>query len=391
MSDFQKLVAETTDTFRDRFGEDPQWLVAAPGRVNLIGEHIDYNDGFVMPMAIDRYVVIAGGPCEGATANLYSVNLDDAGSVPLDADSRPSEMHWTNYVRGVIALMAAKGLKIPSFNAVVNSNVPTGGGLSSSAALEVATATLLESATETTMDPVEKALLSQQAEHEFAGVPCGIMDQFSSVLCKQDHVLLLDCRSQTFEQVPFMNEDISVLITNSGVKHSLADGEYALRRKQCEDAAAALKTDSLRDVTLEDLMKQKDAMDDRVFRRGHHVITEISRTRLAAEAMKSGQWERLGQLMYESHESLSTDFEVSCKELDLLVDLASKTEGVLGSRMTGGGFGGCTVTLVKTDQLESVMSAIAAGYQSETGIEPAMFATNPSEGAHTVSMAPVVS
>ena len=241
------------------------------------------------------------------------------------------------------------------------------------------------------MDPVEKALLSQQAEHEFAGVPCGIMDQFSSVLCKQDHVLLLDCRSQTFEQVPFMNEDISVLITNSGVKHSLADGEYALRRKQCEDAAAALKTDSLRDVTLEDLMKQKDAMDDRVFRRGHHVITEISRTGLAAEAMKSGQWERLGQLMYESHESLSTDFEVSCKELDLLVDLASKTEGVLGSRMTGGGFGGCTVTLVKTDQLESVMSAIAAGYQSETGIEPAMFATNPSEGAHTVSMAPVVS
>ena len=191
MSDFQKLVAETTDTFRDRFGEDPQWLVAAPGRVNLIGEHIDYNDGFVMPMAIDRYVVIAGGPCEGATANLYSVNLDDAGSVPLDADSRPSEMHWTNYVRGVIALMAAKGLKVPSFNAVVNSNVPTGGGLSSSAALEVATATLLESATETTMDPVEKALLSQQAEHEFAGVPCGIMDQFSSVLCKQDHVLLL--------------------------------------------------------------------------------------------------------------------------------------------------------------------------------------------------------
>lgn len=391
MSDFQKLVAETTDTFRDRFGEDPQWLVAAPGRVNLIGEHIDYNDGFVMPMAIDRYVVIAGGPCEGATANLYSVNLDDAGSVPLDADSRPSEMHWTNYVRGVIALMAAKGLKVPSFNAVVNSNVPTGGGLSSSAALEVATATLLESATETTMDPVEKALLSQQAEHEFAGVPCGIMDQFSSVLCKQDHVLLLDCRSQTFEQVPFMNEDVSVLITNSGVKHSLADGEYALRRKQCEDAAAALKTDSLRDVTLEDLMKQKDVMDDRVFRRGHHVITEISRTRLAAEAMKSGQWERLGQLMYESHESLSTDFEVSCKELDLLVDLASKTEGVLGSRMTGGGFGGCTVTLVKTDQLESVMSAIAAGYQSETGIEPAMFATNPSEGAHTVSMAPVVS
>ncbi|MDA8563560.1 galactokinase [Mariniblastus sp.] len=386
MSDFQDLVSETTKTFRDRFGSDPVWVVAAPGRVNLIGEHIDYNDGFVMPMAIDRYVVIAGGPFEGAAANLYSVNLDSAASIPIDADSRPPEMHWTNYVRGVIAISAARGMDVPGMNAVVNSNVPTGGGLSSSAALEVATATLLEAATGTTIDPVEKALLSQQAEHEFAGVPCGIMDQFSSVLCKKNHVLLLDCRSQTFEQVPFINEDVSVLITNSGVKHSLADGEYALRRKQCEDAAAALETDSLRDVTLEDLLKRKDGMDEMVFRRGHHVITEISRTVSAAEAMKSGQWDQLGQLMYESHESLSKDFEVSCKELDLLVDLAKKTEGVLGSRMTGGGFGGCTVTLVRTDQLDSVMSAIAAGYSAETGIRPAMFATNPSEGAHAVAM-----
>ena len=391
MSDFQDLVSETVNAFRDRFGVDPIWLVAAPGRVNLIGEHIDYNDGFVMPMAIDRYVVIAGGPFDGAAANLYSVNLEDAAAIPIDADSRPEAMHWTNYVRGVIAISAANGLDVPGMNAVVNSNVPTGGGLSSSAALEVATATLLEAATGTTMDSVEKALLSQQAEHEFAGVPCGIMDQFSSVLCKQNHVLLLDCRSQTFEQVPFINEDISVLITNSGVKHSLADGEYALRRKQCEDAAAALETGSLRDVTLDDLMGRKDDMDELVFRRGHHVITEIARTVSAAQAMKSDQWERLGQLMYESHESLSKDFEVSCKELDLLVDLAKKTEGVLGSRMTGGGFGGCTVSLVKTAQLDSIMSAIATGYSAETGIQPAMFATKPSEGAHSLSMASTVS
>ena len=319
------------------------------------------------------------------------MNLDDAASIPLDADSRPSEMHWTNYVRGVVAISAARGLEIPGMNAVVNSNVPTGGGLSSSAALEVATATLLEAATGITMDPVEKALLSQKAEHEFAGVPCGIMDQFSSVLCKENHVLLLDCRSQTFDQVPFVNEDVSVLIINSGVKHSLADGEYALRRKQCEAAAAALQTDSLRDVALEDLLKQKDAMDELVFRRGHHVITEISRTVAAAEALKSGQWDKLGKLMYESHESLSTDFEVSCKELDLLVALARKTEGVLGSRMTGGGFGGSTVTLVKTDQLDSIMSAIASGYTSETGIEPAMFATKPSRGAHAVTLASTAS
>lgn len=391
MSEFQDLVSKTASTFRDRFGVDPDWLVAAPGRVNLIGEHIDYNDGFVMPMAIDRYVVIAGGPFEGTAANLYSVNLDSAASIPIDAVSRPAGMHWTNYLRGVLAISAAGGLEIPGMNAVVNSNVPAGGGLSSSAALEVATATLLEAATGTTMDPVEKALLSQQAEHEFAGVPCGIMDQFSSVLCKKDHVLLLDCRSQTFEHVPFTNDDVSVLITNTGVEHSLADGEYALRRKQCEDAAAALETGSLRDVTLADLQNRKDRMDDLVFRRCHHVITEIARTVSAAEAMRSGQWDRLGQLMYDSHESLSTDFEVSCKELDLLVHLAKNTEGVIGSRMTGGGFGGCTVTLVKTDHLESVMSAIAAGYLQETRIMPTMFATSPSQGAHVVTNASAAS
>ncbi len=386
MSELQSLVEETVQVYRDRFGSEPEWVAAAPGRVNLIGEHIDYNDGFVMPMAINRYVVIAGGHCEGAAANLYSVNLDDAAAVPLDATARPRAMHWTNYLRGVIALFAGKGYVVPGFNAVVQSNVPTGGGLSSSAALEVATATLLESATGITMDPVEKALLCQQAEHEFAGVPCGIMDQFSSVLCEQNHVLLLDCRSRTFEQVPFMNEDVSVLITNSGVKHELSDGEYALRRKQCEDAALALQTESLRDVNLADLLKQKDAMDQTIFQRAHHVITEIARTIAASEAMKTGQWNRLGQLMYESHESLSTDFEVSCKELDLLVKIARKTEGVIGSRMTGGGFGGCTVTLVNSEHLDDAMAAIAAGYSAETNIQPAMFATHPSQGAHQVAM-----
>ena len=386
MSDLQSMVADTVQAYQTRFKSEPEWVAAAPGRVNLIGEHIDYNDGFVMPMAINRYVVMAGGQCDGSAANLYSVNLDEVAAVPVDATSRPQAMHWSNYVRGVIALFAQEGHAVPGFNAVINSNVPTGGGLSSSAALEVATATLLESATGVTMDPVEKALLCQKAEHEFAGVPCGIMDQFSSVLCKQNHVLLLDCRSETFEQVPFINEDVSVLITNSGVKHELSNGEYALRRKQCEDAALALETKSLRDVTLADLLKRKDEMDKVVFQRAHHVITEIARTTAAAEALKTDQWDRLGQLMYESHESLSTDFEVSCKELDLLVQLAHKTEGVIGSRMTGGGFGGCTVTLVKSDQLDDVMAALAAGYSAETKIQPVMFATTPSQGAHTVAM-----
>ncbi len=391
MSVLQSLINETSQSYRDRFGSEPNWVAAAPGRVNLIGEHIDYNDGFVMPMAIDRYVVIAGGACEGTTANLYSVNLDDEASVPLDADNRPDGMHWTNYVRGVIALWAGKGHVIPGFNALVHSNVPTGGGLSSSAALEVATATLLESVTDITMEPVEKALLCQQAEHEFAGVPCGIMDQFSSVLCEQDHVLLLDCRTQTFEQVPFTNPDVAVLITNSGVKHSLSDGEYAIRREQCEDAEKTLETSSLRDVLHEQLLEQKHAMDELIFRRAHHVVTEIARTVSAAEALKSGQWLELGNLMYQSHESLSADFEVSCEELDLLVELARGSDGVIGSRMTGGGFGGCTVTLVESDKLDSVMESIAQQYEAKTGIAPAMFATRPSQGAHVVASASAVS
>ncbi len=384
MSHLRDLVSETVSSFKERYQTDPTWIVAAPGRVNLIGEHIDYNDGFVMPMAIDRYVVIAGGPSDQPGATLYSVNLDDESTVPLDADSRPDSMHWSNYPRGVIAGVAASGHEVPPFKAVLNSNVPTGGGLSSSAALEVATATLLESILGFTMDPVEKALLCQKAEHDFAGVPCGIMDQFSSVLCQLDHVLLLDCRSQTFEQVPFMIDDLSVLITNSGVKHELSNGEYATRRKQCEDAVAAIDASSLRDISMDQLQASESAMSPVIFQRARHVVSEIARTVAAAEAMKSSQWQTLGQLMYESHESLSKDFEVSCAELDLLVELARETPGVLGSRMTGGGFGGCTVTLVKTDQLDAAMSAIAEKYAAKTDITPAMFATRPSQGAHAV-------
>ena len=393
MYKFQELVDETTQSFQKKFGSEPAWIVAAPGRVNLIGEHIDYNDGFVLPMAIDRYVVIAGGPSiQNADesvdqATLYSLDLNETATVPLDADSRPQSKHWSNYLRGVIAGFAELGQNIPAFNAVVHSNVPTGGGLSSSAALEVATATLLEAITGHTLDLRDKGLMCQKAEHVFAGVPCGIMDQFSSVMCQADHVLLLDCRSQKTEQVPFLNLEIAVLIVNSEVKHELSDGEYGVRRDQCVQAASGLGIKSLRDYSLEQLEQNRDKLQPVVYQRAHHVVTEIARTVAAAESMKSGDWDRLGKLMYESHYSLSKNFEVSCKELDLLVELASTCEGVLGSRMTGGGFGGCTVSLVQAENLSSVMESIGKRYQQETGIEPSMFATRPSQGVHVVKSA----
>lgn len=386
MYNFQQLVDETTQSFQEKFGSEPTWVVAAPGRVNLIGEHIDYNDGFVLPMAIDRYVVIAGGPKDGDSdqATLYSLDLDDMADVPLDADSRPDGKHWSNYLRGVIAGFAELGQTIPPFNAVAHSNVPAGGGLSSSAALEVATATLLEAITGETLELTKKGLICQKAEHEFAGVPCGIMDQFSSVMCQADHVLLLDCRSQETEQVPFLNLDIAVLIINSEVKHELSSGEYGIRRQQCEQAAEQLGVDSLRDYSLELLEQNRDKLEPVIYQRAHHVVSEIARTIAAAECMKAGDWDRLGKLMYESHHSLSKDFEVSCEELDVLVELASTCEGVIGSRMTGGGFGGCTVSLVQSDHLQDVMDSIAKRYKKRTGIEATMFATRPSRGAHVV-------
>ena len=246
-----------------REGVAPAWIVAAPGRVNLIGEHIDYNDGFVLPMAIERYVVMAAVPANGsATSSFYSVDLDQEFDVDLQSEIQRSEIAWSNYVRGVLVGWKERGKTLPALRAVVQSNVPIGGGLSSSAALEVATATLLEAATNSQLDPFEKALLSQKAEHDFAGVPCGIMDQFSSVLCTENALMLLDCRDQTIQQVPFTASDISVLITNSNVKHELTGGEYAERRAQCDSALVKIGQDSWRDVSFAEIEACRDQLTE---------------------------------------------------------------------------------------------------------------------------------
>jgi galactokinase len=409
VNSLQQSIDTATATFERRYSRAPRWIVAAPGRVNLIGEHVDYNDGFVMPMAIDRYCVIAAGEandearmtndesaphssfviCHSSfTASVFSVATNDETVILLDRPAaHPTPGHWSNYVAGVIALCAERGMRPPGFHAVIDSAVPFGGGLSSSASLEVATATLLEAMTGTTLNPVDKALLCQKAEHEFAGVPCGIMDQFASVMCRADYLMLLDCRTQQIEHIPLVDPNITVLIINTNVKHELSGGEYAERRAQCESVARKLGVTSLRDATLSQLDAQRDQLDPIELRRARHVVSEIERTLDAAAAIKADDWRCVGRLMYASHDSLRNDYEVSCPELDLLVHLARQIGaqgGVIGSRMTGGGFGGCTVSLLETSKAADVAHFLAKQYQAQTGIEPTLLTSRPARGAHIV-------
>lgn len=378
---------EVAAQFHARFREEPQWIVAAPGRVNLIGEHTDYNGGFVLPAAIDRYVVIAAGPSDPAETRLVGADVGEEVSCQLREEIRPGPITWASYILGVIAGFKAREANPSPFNALVRSTVPLGGGLSSSAALEVATATLLEAMLDMSLDPIEKALLCQEAEHKFAGVPCGIMDQFSSVLCQEDALMLLDCRSQSVELVTLDDPCLTILIANSNVKHELTGGEYARRRAECEAAAKALGVDTLRDATSDQLDVVREQLGPVHCRRARHVIGEIARTLDAVAAIRDARWQDVGRLMYASHASLRDDYEVSCVELDLLVELArelGEAKGVIGSRMTGGGFGGCTVSLVRSSDAESVADCISERYFQQTGIQPTLFTTRPARGAHRI-------
>ncbi|MCG8450797.1 MAG: galactokinase [Pirellulales bacterium] len=378
------LAARTADSFQQRFGRPAQFVVAAPGRVNLIGEHTDYNDGFVLPMAIDRYTVLAADHAEGEVATIFSSTVNDQFEIPLSGGSLEALPGWTRYIRGVFDAYSDEGIKPVPFEGVIDSTVPLGGGLSSSAALEVATATLIEAMTGKAVTPVRKGLLCQRAEHEGAGVPCGIMDQFSSVLCQAGHLMLLDCRDQQTKMVPLTDPSFTVLIINTNVKHELTGGEYAERRQQCEEAAKKLGVASLREATLAMLEEHQSQLEEVLYRRARHVIGEIERTTQAADAIEASRWDEVGRLMFASHASLRDDYEVSCTELDVLVRLAEElgsAKGVVGSRMTGGGFGGCTVSLVKTSAAAEIAEAICRAYQQETGIEPTAFSTPPAQGA----------
>jgi galactokinase len=386
----KELAAQVSQQFTKIHGRTPRWIVAAPGRVNVIGEHTDYNDGFVLPMAIERYAVMAAD--ESADGKNVIQIRDTAKDVEpamidLSVPVKPGVPKWSNYPRGVIAGFQARGIKPGGLDVLLHSTVPLGGGLSSSAALEVCTATLLEAVTGKTIDAVEKALLCQRAEHEFAGVPCGIMDQFISVMGWENHLLLLDCRSRQTELVPMNDPSVALLIVNTNVRHELGSGEYAKRRAQCEAAAKILGVPSLRDADPEALEGAKNRMDEVVYRRARHVIGEIERTLHAAEGIRASNWPTVGNLMYASHTSLRDDYEVSCAELDAVVDIAEAIGvkgGVFGCRMTGGGFGGCAVALVKTGAVEAISKKIAADYKGQTGIEATLFVSRPAAGATVI-------
>ena len=373
--------------FFSRYGVRPDWMAAAPGRVNLIGEHTDYNDGFVLPMAIERYVVVAGRKVIGSNPRrirLVSDAVQSTVDIQFDARPTPGDPKWANYPRGVLAGFIDRGLVPPSIDSLMVSNVPLGAGLSSSAAVEVAVATLLEMASESDLEPHEKARLCRIAEHDFAGVPCGIMDQLISVLGDSDGAILIDCRAETARGIPLADPQVSVLVTNTNIRHSLGTSEYGKRRLQCSEAARKLGLDSLREATLARLDAQAPNLTEIEFKRARHVITENERTLLAAEAFIGGDTHRAGQLMYASHTSLRDDYEVSCPELDVLVDCVrniGENRGVFGARMTGGGFGGCTVTLVRTDCVEAVMSQLASEYRERTGRLATGFVSRPARGA----------
>jgi len=385
----QELSAHTASEFEKSFGHPPQWIAAAPGRVNFIGEHTDYNDGFVLPMAIEFYAVMAAARPSGGGAMLQIRSTAEKEIANIDT-SKPittSPLKWSNYPRGVIAGFIARGLNPGGLDVLLHSTVPLGSGLSSSAALEVCTATLLEAVTGKKLDPVEKALLCQKAEHEFAGVPCGIMDQFISVMGRESHLLLLDCRSRKTELVPMRDPSVELLIANTNVKHELGSSQYARRRAQCEAAAHILGVPSLRDASADALEKNKGKMGEEVFRRARHVIGEIERTVQAAEVIRASNWQKAGELMYASHRSLRDDYEVSCTELDAMVEIAESiglAGGVYGCRMTGGGFGGCAVALVKSDSVTAISKTLAAEYKKRTGIEATIFGSRPAAGATVI-------
>ena len=381
------LIADARNGLSDRFDATPCTTAVAPGRVNLIGEHIDYCDGFVLPFAIDRAIVIAARANDGHEVRFATGQNKQIVRFPVNKPVEEGGPKWSNYIRGVIRGFQDRGHHIPGFDAFIMTSIPSGAGLSSSAALECAVATLLEGLLDTRLKTREKALLCQKAEHDFAHVPCGIMDQFASAFGRENQLVLIDCRTEEPELVPFNHPDLTVLIANTMVNHELSDGGYAARRNHTENGLKIIGKDSWRDVEMKDVEDHWDALGDPVNRRARHVVGEIERTAGAAKALEHNDFEALAPLMAASHDSLRDDFEVSCKELDIMVDIArgiSREGGVIGSRMTGGGFGGSTVTLCESNRAADIAETLASEYEKATGIQPQIFASRPCDGARLI-------
>jgi len=382
-----RLVA---DEFRNRYGTHPL-VFFAPGRVNLIGEHTDYNDGFVMPCALGFRTYVAVGARRDRILKVFSFDLGDTSTIDLNNPGSGPTGHWTDYVRGVAAVLRSRGIDLRGAKLIIKGDVPIGAGLSSSAAIEVATALALLGVSGTSLERREIAEICQRAEHEYAGTNCGIMDQFIACFGSKDHALLLDCCSLESEPLP-LPEQVRIVICNTMVKHELAGGEYNKRRADCEAGVRILRQSlphirALRDIDASELNQFASAMPERIFRRCRHVVRENARVLESAEALKQHNLKRFGELMYSSHISLRDDYEVSCRELDIMVESASQCTGVWGARMTGGGFGGSTVNLVEADALAAFQTEVSQKYQAGTGIEPAIYVCSAAEGAGEILLA----
>jgi len=369
-----------------RFHAEPAVFVA-PGRVNLIGEHTDYAEGFVMPVAIDFATLAAISPRTDGKIVLYSENYSDDGERAFDADApmKPSK-HWTDYPLGVVAILTAEGHKIPGFSLSLWGDIPLGSGLSSSASVEVVTALAVLSLIGASYPGPVLAKLCQRVENEFVGTSCGIMDQFISVNGKENHTLLLDCRDLSFRLAP-IPPHVALVIANTMVKHSIAGGDYPTRRRESEAACAVIASHRhgvpfLRDATLDDLARWGHEMAPKSLMRARHVISEDLRTVAAEKALEKGDLKELGRLMAEAHKSYSGDFDGSCVEADLMVDLAQDIPGLIGARLTGGGFGGCTINLVEQDQAKAFAEELGRRYAAKTGIVPQIHICHASGGAH---------
>ena len=413
----ESLQAHAASELNQWTGSAARWSAAAPGRVNVIGEHTDYNGGWVLPMAIDRYTVLVAAPgLQADCIRVRSLSLGEQSAVSLSRLSDLNDDKWMRYLQGVLAEYAHRAVVCPPLDIVVASSVPVGGGLSSSAALELAMAHLIEAVTETTWSPSERIRAAVSAERDGAGVPCGIMDQTIVEQGERGCVLLLDCAQDLISSIiPCDDPQIAWLVIHSGVSHDLADGAYAQRRAECEMICEALQVGSLRDVTPEMITtltpglpalspapspapspaappiqsstpspipsSLQEPFDEVLLRRARHVVTENQRVLAAMEALKTANWSTLGELLFESHHSLRDDYQVSCEELDVLVELAQAQDDVFGARMTGGGFGGCVVALVNREALSSVATSICQGYAQQVGLSPQCYRVKPASGA----------
>lgn len=369
--------------FLEKYDREPI-LIQSPGRVNLIGEHTDYNDGFVLPAAIDKMIVMAISSNNLTKIRVFSVDMEESEEFEIN-NLHESDKHWAKYIKGAVCEVQREGHQPRGFDVVFGGDIPIGAGLSSSAALEGAVLVGMEELFGFGLSRKQMALIGQCTEHNHVGVKCGIMDQFINLHGQANKVLKLDCRSLDYELFPFERDDIKIVLCNSKVSHNLADSEYNVRRAQCEKGMEILKKykpeiQNLRDVHMELLQAHKDEMGEVVFRRCKYVLEENQRVHDACDDLKKNDLEAFGKRMFQSHEGLSKDYEVSCKELDVLVDIAKDQPGLLGSRMMGGGFGGCTINLVEEQHVDSFTETIRKEYKDKVGKETEIYVTQISSG-----------